>query len=274
MPTSVRGFCPQLKSAFGSTKALSSASVVVAVDKVLPVGLEVHPANNKRYSVETIEITRASDVIGARHSIDPSTDNSFEPFYANESDGGILSRYSDASRSGTCVDLGDLDENADSAVFPPFDEGLGNETLMAFDPSPIVDDDRDAVEERKSTESLPIPQIKQVRQANRTALAKTKISELVSETFRVNFDSYPQTTQQLDNLELNRTNVFHSLLVNEFSNKPVITFDELSAGVSKRVAACSFLEVLQLKTWGRIDAVQSTPFGGISLTQATSLVMQ
>jgi len=71
-----------------------------------------------------------------------------------------------------------LDENADSAVFPPFDEGLGNETLMAFDPSPIVDDDRDAVEERKSTESLPIPQIKQVRQANRTALAKTKISEV------------------------------------------------------------------------------------------------
>lgn len=41
----------------------------------------------------------------------------------------------------------------------------------------------------------------------------------MSETFRVNFDSYPQTTQQLDNLELNRTNVFHSLLVNEFSTK-------------------------------------------------------
>lgn len=39
-------------------------------------------------------------VIGARHSsMDASADNSFEPFYADESDGGgILSRYSDASR--------------------------------------------------------------------------------------------------------------------------------------------------------------------------------
>lgn len=56
--------------------------------------------------------------------------------------------------------------------------------------------------------------------------------------------------------------------------KPVVTFDELSAGVSKRVAACSFLEVLQLKTWGRINAVQSSPFGDISLTQAIPPVMQ
>lgn len=82
-------------------------------------------------------------------------------------------------RSGTGVDLIDLDDNADnSAVFPPFDEGMGNETLMAFEPSPIVDDeDRDAVEERKSTEPLSFPKVRQARQVNRTAVAKTMISE-------------------------------------------------------------------------------------------------
>lgn len=54
------GFCPQLKRTFESTKALQSASVVAAVGRVSPVGLEVHPANSNRYSVEAIEITRAS----------------------------------------------------------------------------------------------------------------------------------------------------------------------------------------------------------------------
>jgi hypothetical protein len=65
-------------------------------------------------------------------------------------------------------------------VFPPVDEtGMGNETLMAFGPSPIVDDDdRDAVEERKSTEPFSFPKVRQARLANRTAVAKTMISEV------------------------------------------------------------------------------------------------
>jgi hypothetical protein len=54
------GFCPQLRSTFASTKALQTPSVVVAVGRVSPVALEVHPANRDRYSVDAIEITRAS----------------------------------------------------------------------------------------------------------------------------------------------------------------------------------------------------------------------
>lgn len=47
----------------------------------------------------TLNISIYLKVIGARHSsIDASVDNSFEPFYGDESDGGgILSRYSDAA---------------------------------------------------------------------------------------------------------------------------------------------------------------------------------
>jgi hypothetical protein len=54
------GFCPQLRSTFASTKALQSPSVMVVVGGVSPVALEVHPANRDRYSVDAIEITRAS----------------------------------------------------------------------------------------------------------------------------------------------------------------------------------------------------------------------
>lgn len=83
-------------------------------------------------------------------------------------------------RSGIDVDRIDLDDNVDnSAVFPPFDEGMGNGTLMAFEPSPIVnDDDRDAVEERKSIEPFTLPKVRQAKQVNRTAVAKTTISEV------------------------------------------------------------------------------------------------
>lgn len=55
------GFCPRLKRTFASTKALQTPSSVVAMGRVpSPVGLEVQPANSNRYSVEAIEITRAS----------------------------------------------------------------------------------------------------------------------------------------------------------------------------------------------------------------------
>lgn len=47
-----------------------------------------------------------------------------------------------------------------------------------------------------------------------------------------------------------------------------MSFEALSAGVSKRVAAACFLEVLQLKTWGRIRATQEEPFDDILLRPA------
>lgn len=50
----------------------------------------------------------------------------------------------------------------------------------------------------------------------------------------------------------------------------VVSFDHLSAGVSKRVAAACFLEVLQLKTWGRIRADQEAPFEDILLRPTSS----
>lgn len=38
-----------------------------------------------------------------------------------------------------------------------------------------------------------------------------------------------------------------------------ITFKDLSKGFSRRTAASCFLEVLQLKTWGVIEAKQNKP---------------
>lgn len=47
--------------------------------------------------------------------------------------------------------------------------------------------------------------------------------------------------------------------------QPALSFETVTSGVTKRVAAAAFLEVLQLKTWGRIEAAQPTPFADITL---------
>jgi chromatin segregation and condensation protein Rec8/ScpA/Scc1 (kleisin family) len=47
--------------------------------------------------------------------------------------------------------------------------------------------------------------------------------------------------------------------------QPQLSFEKVTGGVTKRVAAAAFLEVLQLKTWGRIDVAQSAPFADIAL---------
>lgn len=49
-----------------------------------------------------------------------------------------------------------------------------------------------------------------------------------------------------------------------------MSFENLTQGVSKRVAAASFMEVLNLKTWGRIEAQQDEPFADITLSMARS----
>jgi hypothetical protein len=51
--------------------------------------------------------------------------------------------------------------------------------------------------------------------------------------------------------------------------QPSVSFDGVTSGVTKRVAAAAFLEVLQLKTWGRIAAQQSAPYADIQLAPQT-----
>jgi chromatin segregation and condensation protein Rec8/ScpA/Scc1 (kleisin family) len=52
-----------------------------------------------------------------------------------------------------------------------------------------------------------------------------------------------------------------------FELQDKVSFEAVTGGVTKRVAAAAFLEVLQLKTWGRIGASQPAPFADIQLTR-------
>jgi len=45
-----------------------------------------------------------------------------------------------------------------------------------------------------------------------------------------------------------------------------MSFSDISSGVTRRTAAGSFLEVLQLKTWGHVDLRQSAPFEDILIS--------
>lgn len=63
------------------------------------------------------------------------------------------------------------------------------------------------------------------------------------------------------------------ILRSQLSDKEEIRFDELAGGrgSSRRNAAAYFFEVLQLKTWGMIDAQQAEPFGEIKIRPAQKL---
>jgi cohesin complex subunit SCC1 len=50
-----------------------------------------------------------------------------------------------------------------------------------------------------------------------------------------------------------------------------VTFSDLSAGLSKRLAAACFLEVLHLQTSGMVKTDQATPFGDIAISAAPAL---
>lgn len=51
----------------------------------------------------------------------------------------------------------------------------------------------------------------------------------------------------------------------QLEEKETVTFNELTAGASKRTAAACFLEILQLKTWDLIDVAQPQPFQDITI---------
>jgi len=50
-----------------------------------------------------------------------------------------------------------------------------------------------------------------------------------------------------------------------------VTFQNIAQGVSRRTAATSFLEILQLKTWGHIEMNQDEPFGTINITPTNKM---
>ena len=52
----------------------------------------------------------------------------------------------------------------------------------------------------------------------------------------------------------------------------MLSFDDLSRGVDRRVAATSFMEILQLKTWGLLQADQNDPFDDIKITATVQIL--
>ena len=62
-----------------------------------------------------------------------------------------------------------------------------------------------------------------------------------------------------------RTAKVFEVLKTQFNDKKSLTFQDISAGISRRTAAGSFLEICQLKTWGLIDVKQDEPFADITI---------
>ena len=63
-----------------------------------------------------------------------------------------------------------------------------------------------------------------------------------------------------------RTAKVFEILREELGNQNEVSFQDIASGVTRRTAAGSFLEILQLKTWGHIDLKQSAAFEDIFIT--------
>lgn len=75
-----------------------------------------------------------------------------------------------------------------------------------------------------------------------------------------------QSVKEAADQQLNeRTKAVLTVLEKEFESKVSVSFQEITSGVSRRTAASCFMEILQLKTRGMIDAKQSKPFQDITL---------
>ncbi len=89
-------------------------------------------------------------------------------------------------------------------------------------------------------------------------------------------ESRDQSQRQRDSSSMNvRTAKVREILQKEFEEKQKseVVFQQMSRGVSKRVAATSFLEVLQLATWGQLKVQQDEPFGDIKIKPTQALTM-
>jgi len=64
-----------------------------------------------------------------------------------------------------------------------------------------------------------------------------------------------------------RTNMVLSIIQQELDVQPSIPMDHFCSGCSKSVAARFFLELLQLKTWNKIQLEQSGPYEPITITR-------
>lgn len=60
-----------------------------------------------------------------------------------------------------------------------------------------------------------------------------------------------------------RTALVLEVLQDQLQDKDVITFGEISTGISRRTAATCFLEILQLQTWGLLETQQAQPYSDI-----------
>jgi hypothetical protein len=62
-----------------------------------------------------------------------------------------------------------------------------------------------------------------------------------------------------------RTTKVLEIMKVQLEERETVTFEELTAGASKRTAAACFLEILQLKTWDLIEVEQPHPFDDITI---------
>lgn len=119
------------------------------------------------------------------------------------------------------------------------------------------------------------------RRPQRVAMNKNSVSESICMALEQQIPasgeggnkSQHQQQAASDSSGLNeRTRAVMAVLQQQFAQQVSISFDEVTSGVTKRAAASCFLEVLQLKTRGFLEATQSEPFGDITLMPVRSAI--
>ncbi|KAJ1438080.1 Rec8 like protein-domain-containing protein [Ochromonadaceae sp. CCMP2298] len=255
VPTGVRGLCPELQEVFSmSINDLPLPFPFKDLHRQQEAG---RPSDAT--APDAVEITRAPrdsgvDVDGRTSLL--SAHDDYDAGYAGYNDdsqtmAGLQSRHSDSGHMRE--DEHEILQYDEDPYNPNEGFDVTGQGLMELRDSP-----QGAFGEHKS--SSPVV-------GKRAAM--NSISEIVADTFMQTAASAPaaSSSSSSSSPKDTRTAKFMAILDDQFKAKGTISLDALSAGVSKRVAAACFLEVLQLKTWGRISTRQAEPFADIQIMQ-------
>lgn len=188
-----------------------------------------------------------------------SFDDAFQPYDDYQPQGEEMAF--DNQPGFESVDLGSLDNTAQHTAASPARMSMSKLSLVGGPGGGLLQQQQQHknIVSEKMSDTL-------------TRIAPTASTGIGGEEKTTSSSSSTAVAAVADSLVLNqRTQAVLDILEDQFQTKESVKFKDISAGVSKRVAASCFLEVLQLKTWGMINAVQAAPFDDITLSAAAAV---
>eukprot|EP00602_Paraphysomonas_sp_CaronLab_P009434 CAMPEP_0185029574 /NCGR_PEP_ID=MMETSP1103-20130426/15957_1 /TAXON_ID=36769 /ORGANISM="Paraphysomonas bandaiensis, Strain Caron Lab Isolate" /LENGTH=554 /DNA_ID=CAMNT_0027564375 /DNA_START=531 /DNA_END=2195 /DNA_ORIENTATION=- len=226
-----RGLCPELREVFSMTMTLGT----------LPFPLSKKSRSEKSQDVESVddvEVARERDESRRRSSLLEDVEDEIGRYTYDDASKELQGQIEKEVREEE--ETVDFTERMDESYIQQ--EGVFPQELSVSFPS--------LEEALLPPDGGGEPEVEGVREVSGVSVGRFKpAGESQAPVNKKNWSS--------------RTATVYKALERKLESQDFVSFEELSSGFSRRTAASCFLEVLQLKTWGAIEATQQDPLGDI-----------